>query len=284
MNHTLYRIGLLYSGFVLALLGSFVSCSDRMPNHIVISGSTTIHPIMERVARAYEKKNDEHMVLRSSGSHNGIQDLIEGRCDIATSSSKITGAILSNARSKGVYLKEFIFAYDVVVPIVHPGNPVTNLTLEQLRKIYEGRITSWGDVGGIQNNILVVSRDQSSGTADVWKRVVMESTDIRKDHQDKTSNSEVLAYVAKHPNAIGYISLGYVNNEIKALSIDGNLPALENGNSHGYPIRRGLYLYVDEKRFSFGIKSFIIYILSREGQDMVRTSGFIPLYPLSIDK
>ena len=284
MNRAWYKIGLLYSGWVLVLLGSFISCSDRMPKDIVISGSTTIHPIMERVSRAYEKKNDEHMVLRSNGSHNGIQDLIESRCHIATSSSKITGANLSNARSKGVSLKEFIFAYDVVVPIVHPGNPVANLTLEQLRKIYEGSITSWGDVGGSQNNILVVARDQSSGTGDVWNRIVMESGDVRKDHQEKTANSEVLAYVAKHPNAIGYISIGYANNEIKALSINGYLPALETGNGHGYPIRRSLYLYVDEKRFSFEIKSFIIYLLSRDGQDMVRTSGFIPLYPLSLDK
>jgi phosphate transport system substrate-binding protein len=90
--------------------------------------------------------------------------------------------------------------------------------------------------------------------------------------------------VAKHPSAIGYISHGYINNEIKTISINGVKPTLEKAESRKYPIHRNLYLYVNEKKFSYEVKTFIIYLISSEGQEIVKESGFIPLYPLSLKK
>jgi len=269
--------------FCFALL-STISCSEKANSDIIINGSTTEHPILEMVSASYMKKKNVKIVLRPEGSRTGVHTLIDGQCDIAMSSSKIAPSLFEEAESKKTNLKEFIFAYDMIVPVIHPSNPIQNLSLDQLRAIFIGSIKTWNEVRGKSEKILVVHRNTCSGTREVWEKIVIKSENAPTDHIALESNSEVLAYVAANPSAIGYISFGYVNNDIKTISVNGIKPTLENAAIQKYPLHRPLRLYVAEGNFSYEMKSFIIYLLSSEGQEIVKKSGFIPLYPLSLEK
>ncbi len=261
-----------------------IGCSERSNSTITIKGSTTVHPILDRVSAEYMKKKKVNIVQLSKGSSTGIRELIDGQCDIATSSSKISPSLIQEAESKKINLKEFIFAYDLMIPIIHPTNPVQNLSIDQLRDIFTGSIENWKEVGGKAEKVLVVNRNMSSGTRKVWEENVIKSENAPKEHVVLQSNSEVLAYVTKNPSAIGYISIGYVNHDVKTVSVNGIEPTLENAGNHKSPLHRNLYLYVADGNFYYEMKSFIIYLLSSDGQEIVKQSGFIPLYPLSLDK
>jgi phosphate transport system substrate-binding protein len=284
---TLFLKRMILNGVILlfySTLSSPIGCSEKVTPVITINGSTTEQPIMDMVSTAYTKKKDVNIIIQSEGSKTGIDSLINGQCDIAMSSSRISPSLMEEAESKKLNLKEFIFAYDMIVPIIHPSNPVQNLSLQQLRDIFTGAIESWKEVGGKTEKILVAHRNTSSGTRDVWNEMVLKSENAPKDHVFLQSNSEVLAYVKTNHSAIGYISFGYVNNEIKTASVNDIEPTLQNAVDKRFPILRNLYLYVTEENFSNEIKSFIIYLLSNEGQEIVKQGGFIPLYPFSFKK
>lgn len=231
---------------------------------------------MIRVSNLYSGKGKAEIQVSSGGSMKGIEALIDGKCNMAMSSSPIPAGMLADAASKGIQIKGFSFANDMIVPIVHPSNPVNNLSLEQLGRIYTGNIKSWAAVGGQPALIDVITRAASSGTGEVWKQVVLRSSKPKKDCVVQNSNSGALAYVAEHPQAIGYVSFAILNHEVKAVSINGVAPTVENAKQGRYPISRQLYLYVDEKAFSYHVKSFIVFILSGKGQQIVKKSGFIP--------
>ena len=164
----------------------------------------------------------------------------------------------------------------MIVPVVHPSNPVDNLSLDQLAAIYQGTVDSWNAVGGRPGKIDVVARAPSSGTRQVWNRVVLKSTPCKEGWAVQDSNSGVLAYVAENPGAIGYISMAILNHEVKALSVDGVAPTVDNAKTGRYPISRELVLYVDDTDLSYPVKSLIVFVLSRHGQQLVRESAFIP--------
>ena len=231
---------------------------------------------MKKVSEHYSKKGDIEIQVSSGGSMKGIEDLIAGKCDVAMCSSPIPEGILADAASKSIQLKGFFFASDRIVPIVHPSNPIDNVTIEQLGEIYEGKIDLWAAVGGRPARIDVVSRDSSSGTAEVWKRIILRSGLLKKDCIVQNSNSGVLAYVAEHPDAIGYGSFAILNHEVKALSVNDVAPTTDNVKQGRYLIARKLYLYIDERRFSYPMKSLIVFVLSKKGREIVKESGFIP--------
>jgi phosphate transport system substrate-binding protein len=251
-------------------------CSKKEPSKIRIAGSTTISPFMVRVSELYSGKGEVQIQVKSDGSLKGVQALLAKTCDVAMCSSPIPVDMLANAASKGIQIRGFPFARDVIVPIVHPSNPVSNLSLDQLASIYQGAISSWAAVGGRPGKIDVVARAPSSGTREVWNQVVLKSTECREDWVIRDSNSGVLAYVAEHPEAIGYVSLAIVNHEVKALSVDGIAPIVDTAKARKHPVSRQLVLYVDEKTLSYPVKSLIVFVLSDKGQQIVTESGFIP--------
>jgi len=251
-------------------------CSKKEETTIRIAGSTTILPFMTKVSDLYSEKGDAEILVSSGGSMKGIEALIDGKCDIAMFSSPIPAQMLAHARFKGIHIKGFFFANDMIVPIVHPSNSVNNLSLDQLGRIYAGNIKSWAAVGGQPALIDVATRAASSGTGEVWNRVVLRSSQLKKHCVVQNSNSGVLAYVAEHPDAIGYVSFAILNHEVKSLSVDGVAPTVENAKQGKYPISRQLYLYVDEKALSYHVKSLIVFTLSGKGQQIVKESGFIP--------
>ncbi|MCF8130087.1 MAG: PstS family phosphate ABC transporter substrate-binding protein [Deltaproteobacteria bacterium] len=256
-------------------------CTTKETPEIRVAGSTTILPFMKKASDAYSQKVNATIQISDGGSMKGIRELIDGKCSIAMSSSPIPMEMLTQAETEGIRIKGFPFAEDVIVPIVHPTNPIHNLELAQLRGIYTGSIKLWNAVGWIAKPIDVVTRGKSSGTGEVWKQVVMKSKGVKPGAVFQNSNSGVLAYVAEHSEAIGYISHALLNHEVRPLFVNSVAPNRENAKEGKYPISRRLYLYVDEKNLPHHVKSLIFFILGSEGRQIAKESGFIPLEPLN---
>ncbi len=260
---------------VLAI--GFGACSRSKGNRVVVKGSTTVLPITQKAAEEFKKETGISVFVEGSGSGNGIKALLDGGCDIANASRQMKPEELKLAASKGFKIKEITIAYDMIVPIVHPSNPVHNLTTGQLKAIYIGGINNWKKVGGQNEEIVVVSRDTSSGTYEVWEEKVLHKADVRRDALLQASNGAVVTTVAGNPKAVGYIGYGYLDNSVKAVTVNGVPTTIENGKSGKYPISRKLYMYVNEEKLSPNSKKFIDFLLGKEGQKIVKEVGYIPL-------
>jgi phosphate transport system substrate-binding protein len=268
---------LLVAIITIAFFAITFAYSQDRGQRIVIKGSTTVLPITQKTSEEYRKLYKVTISIEGSGSGNGIKALLDSTCDIANSSREMKTEELKAAESKGIIVKEIVLAYDMIVPILHPSNPVKNLTLDQLKAIYNGAITNWKEVGGKDSNIVVVSRDTSSGTYEIWHEKVLKKTDVSNRALLQASNGAVLSTVAANPKAIGYIGFGYINKSIKAITVDGITGTIANGKSGKYPVSRKLYMYIDQKKLSKEADAFIKFILGKQGQALVKEEGFIPL-------
>ncbi|HNR89393.1 MAG TPA: PstS family phosphate ABC transporter substrate-binding protein [Spirochaetota bacterium] len=264
---------LIIAGTAFAAIG----CSRDTGNKIVIKGSTTVLPITQKVAEAFRKTNKVAISVEGSGSGNGIKAVIDGTCDIGNSSREMKGNEIEEAKKKGVTPKEIVAAYDMIVPIVHPKNPVKDLTMDQLKGIYDGSINDWSTVGGTPGAIVVISRDTSSGTYEIWHEKVLKKKDVRKDALLQASNGAIISSVSTNPKAIGYIGFGYLNDTVRTVTVNKVEGTIENGKSGKYPVSRKLYMYVNEKRITPQTQAFLDYLLGAEGQKLVKEAGFIPL-------
>lgn len=255
----------------------FAACSRDTGNKIVIKGSTTVLPITQKAAEEYRKQNKVSITIEGSGSGNGIKALIDGTCNIANSSREMKEKELQSAKEKGIAVKEIAVAIDMIVPVVNPGNPVKNITMDQLKGIYDGTIKNWKQVGGKDENIVVISRDTSSGTYEIWHEKVMKNADVAKDALLQASNGAIVSAIAGNPKAIGYIGYGYIDKTVKALTVSGVEPTLENGKSGKFPVSRKLYMYVDQNKVTGEAQKFIDYLLGADGQKLVTEAGFISI-------
>lgn len=263
---------------MIALAVAFIpSCSKESKEKVVVKGSTTVLPITQKAAEAFYEKYKIVISLSGTGSGDGIKSLIDGSCDIANSSREMGTEEWALAKRKGEIIKEVAIAFDMIVPIVHPSNPVSSLTLHQLKSIYEGSVKNWKDVGGNDATIVVISRDSSSGTFEVWESKVMNHGEVRKDALLQASNGAILQTVSQNPKAIGYVGFGYLNDKVKPLYVNAVEPTIENGKTGKYPIARKLYMYVNEVKIKPAAHTFIDFMLSLEGQAIVKEAGFIPV-------
>ncbi len=253
------------------------SCKKDKGNRVVIKGSTTVLPITQKAAEFFKKSEGINVFVEGSGSGNGIKALIDDGCDIANSSREMKAEEKESAKKKGIQVKEILLAYDMIVPIIHPSNPIKNLTMDQLKAIYDGSIKNWKELGGKDENIVVISRDTSSGTYEIWHEKVMKKTDVRGDALLQASNGAIVTTVAGNSKAIGYVGFGYINDSVKGLTVNGIEVSIENGKSGKFVISRKLYMYVNEKKLSDEVNKFINFVLSKEGQDLVKSAGYIPL-------
>jgi len=247
--------------------------------NIVIKGSTTVLPIAQKVAEVYMKANpDVRISISGGGSGNGIKALIDGSTDIADSSRFIKSKEVKLAIEKGRYPVPFAVAYDCIVPVVHPSNFVSNLSMEQLKAIYEGEIKNWKELGGPDRKIVVISRDTSSGTYEVWHEKVMKKARVYPGALLQASNGAVVQAVAKNKNAIGYIGLGYLDPSIKALTVNGVKGSEETTLNSTYPISRPLYMFTAgwPKGDTLNFINFVTH--PQKGQKYVADAGYVPLY------
>jgi len=247
--------------------------------NLVIKGSTTVLPIAQKVVEAYMKQNpDVKITLEGGGSGNGIKALVDGTTDIANSSRFIKDKEVSLAVEKGRYPVPFAVAYDCIVPIVHPSNPLTNITLEQLKKIYMGEIRNWKEVGGSDTPVVVISRDTSSGTYEVWEEKILRGGRVFPGALLQASSGAVIQAVSKNKNAIGYDGIGYVNSEVKALKVENIAGSAETTLNGTYPISRALYMFTQGWPTGDTLK-FINFVLHpQKGQKYVAEAGFVPLW------
>ncbi len=256
----------------------FTGTSIANQQKVIIKGSTTVLPITMKAIEAFNKINPNISIsVEGSGSGNGIKAILEGNCDIANSSREMKKSEFAKARAANRKIKEIVVAYDMIVPVVHPSNPVKNLSMAQLKGIYDGKIKKWSEVGGENADIVVVSRDSSSGTYECWHEKVLKNGNVRPDSLMQASNGAVVNAVANNKRAIGYIGFGYRNPRTKTLTVNGVIPTLSNGKRGKYPISRKLYMYVDANRFSGSVKSFADFIVSAKGQQLVSEAGYIPV-------
>jgi len=264
---------------VCLILSTFAltSCKRGERERITVKGSTTVLPIMQKVSEAYMARTNVSITIEGSGSGNGIQALINSTCDIAMSSREMREGELQSASGNGLQVKEIVVAHDMIVPIIHPSNPVTGFTTAQLKAIYDGSITNWKDLGGRDAQIVVLSRDTSSGTYEIWSEKIMNKADVSRGALLQASSGAVISSVANNPLAIGYVGFGYINASVKGTTVDGIEPLLEHGKSGKFPISRGLYLYISENKISADAKKFLDFVLGRNGQKLVQEAGFIPI-------
>jgi phosphate transport system substrate-binding protein len=270
----------LLSFFIIAFgIAAFtlVGCSRDKGNKLVIKGSTTVLPITQKASEEFMRDTKIAVSLDGSGSGNGIKALIDGFCDIANSSRELKKEEISASEAKGFTMKEIAIAYDMVVPIVHPSNPVKNLTSDQLKGIYDGSITNWKKLGGKDEQIVVISRDTSSGTYEVWSEKIMKKVDVSKSALLQASNGAIISAVAANPKAIGYVGFGYLSDTVHAVTINSIEVTIDNGRSGKFPVSRKLFMIVNEKKISTEAQKFIDFILSDKGQAIVKETGFIPL-------
>lgn len=248
-----------------------------LADNIVIKGSTTVLPITQATLEAYMKANPGTKIsLSGGGSGEGLKALIDRSADIATSSREIKESEVTLAKSKGMNPTAVVVAIDAIVPIVNPRNKVKDLTIDQLSQIYQGRITNWKDVGGEDLQIVVISRDSSSGTFESWAELVLNKAKVTPRAQMQASNGAIVQTVSKNRYALGYIGLAYLDKTTKALMVSGVPASTKTAISKEYPIARPLYFYTNGAPKGEAGK-FISFVLSPSGQKIVAREGFVPL-------
>ena len=239
--------------------------------NITINGSTSVQPLAEELVKAFKTKNPNVKIdVQGGGSGVGIKSANDGVVDIGMSSREL------KAEEKG--LKEFKIAIDGIAVIVNPANGITNLTMEQIQKIYTGEITDWSQIGGKAGKITVVTREEGSGTRGAFIELTKVEVTENDKKVDKTaataitqgSTGAVMTTVASDPNAIGYASFGAAaeNTAIKMISVNDVATSAENIYAGSYKISRP-FLMLTKEEPAGAVKEFIDFILSAEGQEVV---------------
>lgn len=252
-------------------------------------GSDTIVNLALAWAEAYQAQHpDVRIAVTGGGSGTGIAGLINGTVDIANASRQMKPEEVETAEANGVTPVEHVIAHDAIAIVVHPSNPVDNLTLQQLSDMFSGRITNWAEVGGEDRPIVLLSRESNSGTHVYFLEQVVRLGDkhattlFSPDTLLMPSSEGISAEVRQNPNAIGYDGLGYVTPDQKTIAVAAGpegpfvLPSIETVNSGDYPIARDLYMYTDGEPQG-NIAAYLTWIRSPEGQEIVNKLGFVPL-------
>lgn len=290
------RIILLLILLILASIG----CAPQAPapagtelsGSFKIIGSNTVTPLTAIWAEEFMKMNPEvNIAVSGPGSGVGIASLINGTTDIAQASRQMRAKEYDQAKNQGVNPYEIQVATDALSIVVHPSNPVSELTIAQLSAIYTSKITDWKEVGGSDAPIVAIARDTNSGTHVFFKEQVVQMKGLDTKNKALEYGQEVLflpsteggvTEVARNPNAIFYPGLGYLNDRVKPLAIKKTgdesavLPSVETVLDGTYPIARPLLYYTNGEPTGV-TKEFIDYCLSPEGQAMVAEVGYVPL-------
>jgi phosphate transport system substrate-binding protein len=243
---------------------------------ITLEGSTTVLPIAQRAAEDLMDANDKiEISVRGGGSGVGINSLMVKKCDIAMASRAMKDSELQKAATNGVQPKAYVIAMDGIAVAVNLANPVKSLSKAQVKDIYTGKISNWREVGGPNEKIVVVSRDSASGTFEAFGELALNKEKVRQDALIQASNQAVATTVRNTKGAIGYIGLGYLK-DLSGVSIDGIDASVETVLTGKYPYSRPLFMYTDGPAKGEA-KGFIDFVLSDDGQNVVKREGFVGL-------
>lgn len=251
---------------------------DELTGSLTVQGSDTMVNLSNAWAEAFSAENPGVQIsVTGGGSGTGIASLINGTVDFANASREMKDEELQQASDAGVDPVETEVAKDGIAVLVNPSNAVEGLTMDQLGKIYRGEITNWKDVGGSDAEIVLLGRDTSSGTYEYFKEeVVGKDAEYAKSMKNLQSSQGIVDEVTKNPNAIGYVGIGYVNDQTKVLKVDGVAASVDTVLDGSYILSRGLYMYSNGQPDG-AKKAFIDWIKSDAGQKIVKDEGFVPL-------
>ena len=258
---------------VMALgLMSCGALAANLKGTVATDGSTSMESVIGALGEAFmEAEPDVTFTYNPTGSGSGIQAVSEGRCDIGLSSRALKDEEIESG------LVETTLALDGIAIIVHPDNPVTDLDVETIAKIYTGEITDWADVGGEAGEIVLIGREAGSGTRDGFESIT-ETEDACKYRQELTSTGDVITTVSQNPNAIGYASLAAVGDTVKALAVDGVEPTEETVMDGSYVVQRPFVLVTrEDEELSDVAQAFFDFALSEDSAEIITLAGAVPV-------
>lgn len=263
-------VSILLAIAMSALLFSGCGKAAKSTGSVSTDGSTSMEKVIGALGESFMSANsDVAFTYNPTGSGSGIKAVQEGRCDIGLSSRSLKD------EEKAAGLKETVLAYDGIAVIVSPENPVSDLDIATIAKIYTGEITNWKDVGGADSEIVVIGREAGSGTRDGFESVTG-TKDACKYRQELTSTGDVITSVAQNPNAIGYASLASVKDSVKALSVGGVVPTEDTVRDGSYAIQRPFVLVTREgDALSETAQKFFDYVTSGEAADIIAAAGAV---------
>jgi phosphate transport system substrate-binding protein len=285
---------------LIFLISTITGCRARVDDpdngtpgtfYIENKGSDTLVNLALAWAERYQQVRPEvRLAVTGGGSGTGIAAILNGTVDIANASRRITQEELRAAESQGINPVEFVISQDAIAVVVHPQNPIDQLTIQEISDIYSGVINNWSELGGEDRPIVRLSRETNSGTHVYFLEEVLREGD--PDDQTLFSpdtlllpSSEGIAHeVTDNPNAIGYEGLGYITPGMKVLAIARSsgepyvLPTIETVNDDTYPIARDLYMYTPGEPTGV-VADYMNWIFSEEAQQIVAELGFVPVDP-----
>ena len=258
---------------ILALItvGLMSGCSSGVQS-VTTDGSTSMSKVIGALGEQFMKDNNGIKVTYNpTGSASGISAVLEGRCDLGLSSRNLKAQEIENG------LEETIIALDAIAVIVHPDNPVNDLDIETIAKIFTGEIGNWKDIGGNEGEIVLVGREAGSGTRDGFETITNTAEKCIY-RQELTSTGDVITSVAGNPNAIGYASLASVKSTVKTISVGGVVPNEVSVKDGSYKIQRPFVVVrVKNKKLSDGAQAFFDYITSDKANEIISAAGAVPV-------
>ncbi|MEK5148266.1 MAG: phosphate ABC transporter substrate-binding protein [Psychrobacillus psychrotolerans] len=271
------KIGLL----LLSILTVLTACSNNNKDTtessgnnatVSISGSTSVGPLAEKLAAKYTEKDNTNIEINQIGSSAGITNAISGVSEIGMSSRDLKEEEVASG------LNEVIIAYDGIVVVTHPSNKVKDLTMEQVKQIFTGEITNWSELGGDDLEIVVVSREDGSGSRDAFQEIVEYSSgELIRNSIIASGNGNIKTTVANNKHAVGFISFEYIDENISTIDINGVEATAENVLQKKYSLSRPFLFVYKEGQLTEAGQQFIDFILSEEGQLIAAEAGAIPI-------
>ena len=257
--------------------------SEARSKVVQIKGSDTILNASQAIAEKYMSEHKgARIAVTGGGSGVGISALINGTTDIAMASRNIKSKEIDQAKAKGMNVDEIVVGYDGITIIANKTNPVKDIDDKTLGKVFRGEITNWKELGGEDAEIVVLSRDSSSGTHEFFKEHIIREGNSKgtQEYGAKTlympSNEAIKQEIKANKYAIGYIGMGYMDSSVEAITVDGVAATPENVLNKTYPIAREVFWYADAAREG-EVKGIVDYAVSSEGQEIMKNEGFVPV-------
>ena len=266
----------------MLILGAlFTGCGGAKESKVIqAKGSDTILNVTQGIAEEFMQKNPKAKIaVTGGGSGVGISALLNKTTDIAMASRAMKQSEIDKAKELGIGVEEVVLGFDGITLIVNQNNQVKGLDSVTLGKIFRGEITNWKEVGGDDAKIVALSRDSSSGTHEFFKEHVIRGGEKNNlEYGPETlympSNEAIKQEVKSNKYAIGYIGMGYMDDSVHSLAIDGIAPSKENVSNKTYPIAREVYWYVPSEKTGT-MKELVDFAISADGQSIVESEGFI---------
>lgn len=272
MEYLVNKIAVIVGTMVIGL-SMCVNAGDS----ITLDGSTTVGPIAKAFAGYYMKQHpDTDVSISMTGSGSGAKSLMQGACDIANMSRFMKPQEYKKAVQNGIQPVPHMVALDGIAVVVHPRNPVSELSLDDVKDIYTGKVTNWKTLGGPDIKIVKVSRDTSSGTYEVFSDLALQGAAIKNAEYVK-SNGAARSRVSNTKAAIAYVGLGFLNG-VKAVTLEGVKPNMKTVGSGAYPLARPLFMWTDGfPELGGNVFQFIMMKQSDVGKQIIKDIGFVPV-------